>query len=94
MSTINGAPILRTDREAVGIDRSSRGTGYTLQYPEPFRALYDSPDTCPQELPLFFHRLRLDHVLLDGRSRGSNTSMTRALKGLDEGAAAERLGEP
>ena len=59
---------LRTDREAVGIDRSSRGTGYTLQYPEPFRTLYDSPDTCPQELLLFFHRLRFDHVLPEGRA--------------------------
>ena len=59
---------LRTDRDGIGIDRSSRGTAYTLQYPEPFRTLYDSPDTCPQELLLFFHRLRFDHVLPDGRA--------------------------
>lgn len=78
---------LRTDREAVGIDRSSRGTGYTLQYPEPFRALYDSPDTCPQELLLFFHRLRFDHVLPDGRALIQYIYDTR-FEGADE---AERL---
>lgn len=78
---------LRTDREAVGIDRSSRGTAYTLQYPEPFRALYDSPDTCPQELLLFFHRLRFDHVLPDGRALIQYIYDTR-FEGADE---AERL---
>ena len=78
---------LRTDREAVGIDRSSRGTAYTLQYPEPFRALYDSPDTCPQELLLFFHRLRFDHVLPDGRALIQYIFDTR-FEGADE---AERL---
>ncbi|MHC1787408.1 MAG: alpha-glucuronidase [Christensenellales bacterium] len=59
---------LRTDLEAVGVDRSSRGTGFTLQYPQPLRACYDDPATCPQELLLFFHRLRFDHLLPDGRS--------------------------
>ena len=59
---------LRTDRDGLGIDRGSRGTAYTLQYPEPFRTLYDIPDTCPQELLLFFHRLRFDHILPDGRT--------------------------
>lgn len=59
---------LRTDREAVGIDRSARGTGYTLQYPEPLLSLYDSPQSCPQELLLFFHRLRFDHILPDSRT--------------------------
>ena len=78
---------LRTDREAVGIDRSSRGTGYTLQYPEPFRTLFDSPDTCPQELLLFFHRLRFDHVLPDGRALIQYIYDTR-FEGADE---AERL---
>ena len=78
---------LRTDREAVGIDRSSRGTAYTLQYPEPFRTLYDSPDTCPQELLLFFHRLRFDHVLPDGRALIQYIFDTR-FEGADE---AERL---
>lgn len=59
---------LRTDGRAVGIDRSSRGTGFTLQYPEALRRRYDSPHTCPQELLLFFHRLPFDHVLPDGRT--------------------------
>ena len=58
----------RADRDAVGIDRTSRGTGYVLQYPEPLRSLYESPETCPDELLLFFHRLRYDFVMKDGRT--------------------------
>lgn len=59
---------LRCDRDGVGIDRSSRGTGYSQQYESPLREIYDNVDTCPQELLLFFHRLRFDHILPDGRS--------------------------
>ena len=74
---------MRTDRQGIGIDRGSRGTGYTLQYPEPWRSLYDSPDTCPQELLLFFHRLRFDHVLPDGRTLIQYIYDTR-FEGVDE----------
>lgn len=58
----------RADRNAVGIDRTSRGTGYALQYPEALRARYESLDTCPEALMLFFHRLRYDYVMPDGRT--------------------------
>ena len=58
----------RADRNAVGIDRTGSGTGYLLQYPPELQARYGNPDTCPEELLLFFHRLRYDHVLRDGRT--------------------------
>ena len=58
----------RADRDAVGIDRTQSGTGYVLQYPERLRARYGTPETCPDELKLFFHRLRYDYVMADGRT--------------------------
>ncbi|MBR6028866.1 MAG: alpha-glucuronidase [Clostridia bacterium] len=58
----------RASRDAVGIDRTSRGNGYTLQYPPELTRLYDDLATCPDELLLFFHRLPYDYVMRDGRT--------------------------
>lgn len=58
----------RASHDAVGIDRTSRGTGYTLQYPPALRDVYENPATCPENLLLFFHRLRYDTVMADGRT--------------------------
>ena len=58
----------RADRDAVGIDRTATGTGYTLQYPDDIRARYESPESCPDDLLLFFHRLRYDYRMRDGRT--------------------------
>ena len=58
----------KANRDAVGIDRTAAGTGYTEQYPEPLRSRYADPATCPDELLLFFHRLRYDFVMRDGRT--------------------------
>ena len=58
----------RADREAVGVDRTARGTGFTLQYPPGLRERYESPERCPDNLKLFFHRLRYDDALSDGRT--------------------------
>ena len=58
----------KANRDAVGIDRTQKGTGYTLQYPEPLRSLYENLDTCPDNLLLFFHRLPYDYRMRDGRT--------------------------
>ena len=58
----------RADRNAVGIDRTVAGTGYVLQYPDPLRDLYARPETCPDELLLFFHRLPYGFRMRDGRT--------------------------
>ena len=58
----------RASRDAVGIDRTRRGTGYAGQYPEAIRDMYENLDTCPDNLKLFFHRLRYDYVMADGRT--------------------------
>nr|MBR4281894.1 alpha-glucuronidase [Clostridia bacterium] len=38
------------------------------QYPAELRDRYSSLDTCPDELLLWFHRLRYDYVMRDGRT--------------------------
>ncbi len=58
----------RATRDAVGIDRTAAGTGYVEQYPEPMRTLYSKPETTPDLLKLFFHRLPYAYVMDDGRT--------------------------
>jgi alpha-glucuronidase len=55
------------DRDGVGVDRTrATGTGFTGQYPAPWRDVYESLDSCPDELLLFFHHVPYDHVLRSG----------------------------
>ena len=58
----------RASRDAVGIDRTSAGTGMVDQYPEAIRARYADPAACPENLLLFFHRLGYDWRMADGRT--------------------------
>ena len=58
----------RANWEAIGIDRTSRGTGFVSEYNEPNRSMYDNLDTCPENLKLFFYRLPYDYVLQSGRT--------------------------
>ena len=57
------------DRDGIGVDRTrTTGSGYTGQYHEPWAATYESVETCPEELLLFFHHVRWDYQMRDGRS--------------------------
>lgn len=58
----------RADRNALGVDRTAANTGYSELYHEPLRSCYGSPDSCPDELLLFFHRLPYDHKLKSGKT--------------------------
>ncbi|MCI5731070.1 MAG: alpha-glucuronidase [Eubacterium sp.] len=58
----------RADRDGLGVDRTPAGTGYTDQYNEPWRTVYADPETCPEELLLFFHYVRYDAVLKSGKT--------------------------
>lgn len=79
----------RADRNAVGIDRTGIGTGYTNQYPVELRERYENLDICPDALLLFFHRLRYDYRMRDGR-----TLIQRIYDDHFEGAAwTERIAE-
>jgi len=59
----------RADREAIGVDRSVRtGTGFAGQYFPPNAERFESPETCPEELLLFFHRLPYTYRLRSGKT--------------------------
>ncbi len=58
----------RADLHGIGVDRTSKGTGYTTQYREENCKMYESPETCPEELLLFFHYIRYDYVLKSGKT--------------------------
>ncbi|MEK0314814.1 alpha-glucuronidase family glycosyl hydrolase [Cohnella sp. 56] len=56
------------DRDGIGVDRTvATGTGYAGQYPAA-AAMYESPDTCPDELLLFFHHVPYDRRLKSGKT--------------------------
>lgn len=57
------------DRDGVGVDRTvATGTGFAGQYPAPWRETYESLETVPDELLLFFHHVPYDHVLRSGKT--------------------------
>ena len=58
----------KADRNAVGIDRTARGTGYVTQYPAEIRQKYEDPETCPDLYLLFYHRLPYTFRMKDGRT--------------------------
>ena len=58
----------QADANGIGFDRSTTGTGATLQYREPYRTIYDNPATCPERYLLWFHHLPWDYRMLSGRT--------------------------
>ncbi len=57
------------DLQGIGVDRTvATGTGYTGQYFPENTSLYESVDTCPDELLLFFHHVPYTHQLKSGVS--------------------------
>jgi alpha-glucuronidase len=58
----------RADNRAIGVDRTSCGTGYTAQYDPWLAGIYDDLASCPEELLLFFHRLPYDYRLKNGKT--------------------------
>ncbi|WP_058302293.1 alpha-glucuronidase family glycosyl hydrolase [Gorillibacterium timonense] len=57
------------DRDGIGVDRTrATGTGYTAQYKRENADRYESLETCPDELLLFFHHVPYRHVLKSGKT--------------------------
>ncbi|WP_150269210.1 alpha-glucuronidase family glycosyl hydrolase [Paenibacillus tepidiphilus] len=57
------------DHHGIGVDRTVKsGTGYSGQYYSPVAELYESPDSCPDELLLFFHHVPYTYVLKSGKT--------------------------
>lgn len=62
----------KADTAGVGFDRSSRGSGATLQYREPYRTCYDDPATCPEEYLLWFHHVGWNYRMKNGQTLWHN----------------------
>lgn len=58
----------RADHLGIGVDRTTDGTGYVTQYKEPNSSMYNSLDTCPDELLLFFHHVPYTYRLHSGKT--------------------------
>jgi len=58
----------RADTKAIGVDRTTAGTGFTAQYHPHVQAMYENKETCPEEIMLYFHRLPYDYVLKSGQT--------------------------
>ncbi|OQO00439.1 Alpha-glucuronidase A [Cryoendolithus antarcticus] len=59
----------RADATTIGMDRTvSNGTGNAGQYPPEVAAAYESVDTTPENLLLWFHHLPYTHVLKSGET--------------------------
>ena len=59
----------RADERGIGMDRTmATGTGFTGQYRGPVARMYESAETCPDELLLFMHHLPYTHVLRSGKT--------------------------
>jgi alpha-glucuronidase len=55
------------DWKGIGVDRTVKtGTGYTSQYFKENAEMYESLETCPDELLLFFHHVPYTHRLKSG----------------------------
>lgn len=58
----------KADAEGVGFDRTRNGSGNVDQYHEPLASLYNSIETCPEELLLWFHHVPWTHRMSSGRT--------------------------
>ncbi len=59
----------RADYQALGVDRSVKsGTGFAGQYYPENALLFETPESCPEELVLFFHRLPYTYELKSGKT--------------------------
>ena len=58
----------KADAEGVGFDRTAAGSGNVLQYHEPLASIYNSLETCPENLLLWFHHVPWTHRMSSGRT--------------------------
>ena len=52
--------------DGIGFDRTRSGSAAVDQYNEPLASMFNSVETCPEDLLLWFHHLPWDHVMPSG----------------------------
>ena len=58
----------RGEKDGIGMDRTSAGTGYAQQYAPELAKQYESSTSCPDDLLLFFHHVPYDYKLHSGKT--------------------------
>ena len=59
----------RADEAGIGMDRTAAtGTGFIAQFRPPVAKIYESLESCPDELLLFMHHVPYKHVLHSGKT--------------------------
>ena len=58
----------KADTLGVGFDRTRGGSGNVDQYHEPLASIYNSIETCPEDLLLWFHHVPWTHTMSSGRT--------------------------
>ena len=79
----------RASREAVGFDRTPRGSNAVSQYRSPLREQWADPKTTPEPLLLWFHRLPWTYRMASGRTLWEEI-VAHYTRGAEEAATLER----
>ena len=58
----------KADQEGIGFDRTRGGSGNVDQYNEPLASRFNSLETCPENLILWFHHVPWEHKMSSGRT--------------------------
>lgn len=58
----------KANNDSIGFDRTHTGSNATAQYREPYCAIYDDINTCPERYLLWFHRVPWSYRLKSGRT--------------------------
>ena len=58
----------KADKDGIGFDRTREGTDNVDQYNEPLASMFNSLETCPENLLLWFHHVPWDYQMKSGRS--------------------------
>ena len=62
----------KADKNGIGFDRTTAGSGATTQYREPYNNIYNKVETCPENLLLWFHHLPWNYKMKNGRTLWEN----------------------
>jgi len=58
----------KASKDGIGFDRSTTGSNAVSQYEEPLASMYNNPQTCPENLILWFHHLPWNYTMSSGLS--------------------------
>ena len=62
----------KADKNGIGFDRTTAGSGATTQYRDPYNNIYNKVETCPENLLLWFHHLPWNYKMKNGRTLWEN----------------------